>query len=143
MTYKEVREKAIQELKQYGVIDLRLNRIRRRLEIVEIDLTDHLPNNSSSATNSTEEYIIELIKEKEKLLKEQRQAKLFKEDMEEVLNYLGREDRGLLMAVYGKRTLGSIKVYCEAHYIHRSSVYRKAEKTLDRFIYTRYGEFSR
>lgn len=140
MDYNHYRDMATKDLALYNHLKISLDLLPRQIALLK---------NSGIAVGGTRERVMQSvttddavvahiarIEDMENILQQNRSRIAC---IDSALEVLGSKDRELLCTFYINRQRNTVKNYANKHFTDRSSVYRRAQRALERYILVCYG----
>ena len=139
MTYNTCRIQAIEDLKNYNYLKSSLAILPKRIETMQncIPHSRTDPSEACSASNTVADAAIAQIEYLQSTLSAN-SAKVY--CIETALDTLPARDRELLKSYYINRQRNSLTSLAHKSYSDRSSIYRRAQRALEKYILAFFGE---
>jgi len=139
------KQEAVETLQCYGArrqsvaaISRQIQEIRLRREGIRSSLSGS-GGGSGGNQRSREDLMVRTLEQERSLEQRLERAKLWVAGVEEALQVLTREEMTILETFYIQPVPGAAEVLCEKLGLERSSVYRRKDQALRRFILAMYG----
>ncbi len=126
MTYEQCKKQAISDLAQYSYLKMSLSTLPPQIELSQsVKMADAADMDAASHS---------------KQLKSRLETNMLKiRCIDAALNTLTDEEKDLLNSYYIFRQRAAVNNYARKNYTHRSCVYRRIHRALDRYILAYFG----
>ena len=136
MNYEQCRRQALSDLAEYKYLKSSITVLQSRIQMLR-SISAEQPNNSMTADNDAfnDPYQLQI-----KLFRETvRKNKAKVNSIEYALSTLSEKDRENLTGFYINRYRNSVRDMARKEYTDRSTLYRRAQRSMDKYILAYFG----
>lgn len=141
MTYSELKEQAVQDLKNYNELKRSTDVLAKRIEFLK---KGNLYADKAAQTAILEDpeegrQVVRHLSQLEAMEHKLHYSRLYLSNIENALTLLSSSERELLTGFYINRQRLSVSKYARKTYTDRTWLYRKAQKALENYIFAYFG----
>ena len=133
MKYEECRKQAIADLTQYKYLKSSITVLTKQLQLMRLISANNMDNNQNN--EHLQPYKAQASQIKETI----RQNKVRIQCIEHAIAALPQKDQDNLNAFYINRYRNSVKEMARKEYTDRSTLYRRAQRSVDKYIFAYFG----
>lgn len=141
MTYNDYKQQAIKDLSDYNYLKSSIITLPKRIELLQNTFSQggySLQTKVMSST-TTDEKMIKHISQIEQLDKTLKYNTLKVSCIEDALSAIPEKDKNLIMSFYINRQRNSVSTLARNSFTDRSCIYRRAQKSLEKYIFAFFG----
>ncbi len=141
MSYNDYKKQAIKDLSDYNYLKSSLLTLSKRIQLLQNNFSQGAYNSQTKVmvSISTDEKVIAHISQIEQLEHTLKCNTLKVQSIENALSALPEKDRNLMMSFYVNRQRNSVATLARNSYTDRSCIYRRAQKSLEKYIFAFFG----